>query len=89
MNKTWKSRGEVDPALDRRKIRLPERRDQPKPSFYTVAVGKGAVVIVQAGLVADLAQHPQSQLNLIHFARLALHPQPACLPQLTSQCPQP
>jgi hypothetical protein len=63
----------------------PERRDKLQPSFYTVTVGKGAVVVVQAELLADLSECPQSQLNLIRFARLALNPEPIRLPRLSPQ----
>jgi hypothetical protein len=61
----------------------PAKRAQLKPSFYTVPEGKGAVVVVQPDLVANLAVSPQAQLNLIQFARVALHPEPAQLPNLT------
>ena len=61
----------------------PEQRQELKPSFYTVPEGKGAVVVVQASLLANLADNPQAQLNLIQFARLALHPEPPQLPHLT------
>jgi hypothetical protein len=61
----------------------PGKRDLIKPSFYTVQQGGGAVVVVQANEVSNLAEDPQSQLNLIRFARLALHPEPLQLP-LTS-----
>ena len=61
----------------------PERREEPKPSFYAVPEGKGAVVVVQAQLLANLAGNPQAQLNLIQFARLALHPEPPRLPHLS------
>jgi hypothetical protein len=61
----------------------PERRAQLKPSFYTVLEGKGAVVVVQAQLLANLAENPQPQLSLIQLARLALHPEPPRLPRLT------
>jgi hypothetical protein len=61
----------------------PQKRPELKPSFYTVPEGKGAVVVVQAGLVADLVENPQSRLNLIELARLALRPQPLQLPQPT------
>ncbi len=63
----------------------PEKRDKLSPSFYTVSVGEAAVVVAQGGLVANLAEHPQSQLNLIHFARLALRPEPPRLPSLSPQ----
>lgn len=57
-------------------------RDPLKPSFYTVSEGKVAVVIVQAALVSKLPESPQSQINLIQFARLALNPEPVHLPHL-------
>jgi hypothetical protein len=60
-------------------------KDQIKPSFYVVPEGKGAVVVVQPDLVADLAENPQSQLNLIYFCRLALTPLPFPLPDLKTQ----
>ena len=62
----------------------PEKWQELEPSFYTVPEGKGTVVVVQAGLVANLAENPQAQLNLIHFARLALNPELPRLPQSTS-----
>jgi len=58
-------------------------REAPRPSFYTVREGKGTVVVVQAEEVAHLAESPLAQLNLIRFARLALHPEPLELPDLT------
>jgi hypothetical protein len=64
----------------------PEKRHELEPSFYTVPEGKGAVVVVQADLAANLAQSPQAQLNLIQLARLALHPEP---PRLPLQTPSP
>lgn len=63
----------------------PEKRDKLSPSFYTVSAGEAAVVVAQAELVANLAEHPRSQLNLIHFARLALRPEPPRLPALSPQ----
>lgn len=51
-----------------------------EPCFYSILQNTNAVVIVQPGMIADLAQNPQSQLNLIHLCKLALHPQPAALP---------
>jgi hypothetical protein len=59
----------------------PGKREELKPSFYTVAEGKGAVVLVQAALVANLAENPKAQLNLVRLARLALHPEPLRLPE--------
>ncbi len=63
----------------------PARRESPQPSFYTVPFGKGAVVVVQADMVAQLATSPQAQLNLIHFARLARNPAAPALPDLTQE----
>jgi hypothetical protein len=65
----------------------PIRWDKEKlqPSFYSVPENTNAVVIVQPDLVSDLAGNPQSQLNLIYFSKLALHPQPTALPDLPPQ----
>lgn len=60
-------------------------KDTVKPSFYVVPEGKGAVVVVQPDLVANLAESPQSQLNLVCFAKLALNPVPPSLPNLIIQ----
>lgn len=60
-------------------------RDKIKPSFYLVPEGKGAVVVVQSDLVANLSENPKSQLNLIYFSKLALHPEPFLLPDLKTQ----
>jgi hypothetical protein len=62
-----------------------DKNDEPKPSFYTVPAGRGGVVVVQHEAVANLLDNPQAQLNLLHFARLALRPQPPALPYLTAQ----
>jgi hypothetical protein len=62
----------------------PGKRDPIKPSFYSVPEGRAAVVVVQATEVANLADNPQAQLNLIRFARLALHPEPPSLPLSTT-----
>lgn len=61
----------------------PKSSDEIKPSFYVVPEGKGAVVVVQPDLVADFSENPQSQLNLIYFCKLALHPVPLPLPNLS------
>jgi hypothetical protein len=55
------------------------------PSFYTVPQSQTAVVVVQPELVSDLAEKPQSQLNLIYFCKLALNPLPLALPDLSPQ----
>jgi hypothetical protein len=51
-----------------------------KPDFYFVTIGKGTVVVAQAGLCSGLAHNPVAQLNLIHLAQLARHPEPLRLP---------
>jgi hypothetical protein len=63
----------------------PEPRDEMKPSFYTVYEGKGAVVVAQAGLVSNLSDNPQAQINLIHLARIALNSQSFSLPNLARE----
>jgi hypothetical protein len=63
----------------------PDSKDEIKPSFYVVPEGKGAVVIVQPDLVADFSENPKSQMNLIYFCKLALHPAPLPLPNLPPQ----
>ena len=45
------------------------------PSFYPVPTGKGLIVFAQSGLVADFANQPKSQIQLIQLARFALHPE--------------
>jgi hypothetical protein len=60
----------------------PDKRQELQPSFFTVPEAKGAVVVVQAALLANLAENPQTQLHLLKFARLALHPEPPKLPFL-------
>jgi hypothetical protein len=66
-------------------IQPPPPRDEIKPSFYLVPEGKSAVVVVQADLISNLAERPQSQLNLIQVCRLALDPEPFSLPGLSHQ----
>jgi hypothetical protein len=56
-----------------------------QPSFYSVLEGKAAIVIVQPDLVQNLAEEPQSQLNLIQLATLAVRPKPPHLPNLTAK----
>jgi hypothetical protein len=55
-------------------------RDKIRPSFYLVPQKQAAVVVVQPGLIADLPLNPRSQLNLIQFCQLALHPESLSLP---------
>ena len=63
----------------------PGPKDRIKPSFYIVPEGKGSVVVVQADLVARLAENPKSQLNLVYFCKLALNPVPFSLLDLKTQ----
>ena len=53
---------------------LPQSRGKIWPSFFSVPRGGMAVVVAQPALADDLAENPQSQLNLIYFCKLALHP---------------
>lgn len=62
-----------------------EPRGMLKPSFYTLSEGKGAVVVVQAGVIVDLAEEPQAQLNLVQLCRLALKPETNQLPLFATQ----
>jgi hypothetical protein len=73
------------PAPSPRPSPIQWEREKLQPSFYSVPEKKIAVVIVQPDLVADLPDNPQSQLNLIYFCKLALHPQPPTLPDLSPQ----
>lgn len=63
----------------------PEKGAKLVPSFYPVASGTNAVIVIQPELVANLPGNPQSQLNLIYFCKLALQPQPFQLPKSPSQ----
>jgi hypothetical protein len=62
-----------------------DAKDELKPSFYMVPVGKGAVVVVQPELTAGLSETPQSQLNFVRLCKLALNPVPWALPDINSQ----
>jgi hypothetical protein len=63
----------------------PRKRARVWPSFYSAQENQAAVIVVQPALIADLSGNPQSQLNLIYFCQLALHPQPPALPDLAPQ----
>ena len=52
----------------------PRRSADMEPAVCPLAIGPGAVTVVQARVVANLAVEPQSQLNLVRSAELALHP---------------
>lgn len=66
-------------------LQPPQRGAEPMPSFYAFRQANGVVVVVENGLVANLSDNPKSQLNLIRFATLALHPKLGELPFLQSE----
>jgi hypothetical protein len=51
----------------------PGKHDPLQPSFYSLLAGETAVVIVQPGPIAGLADNPQAQLHLIRFCELAVY----------------
>lgn len=53
------------------------------PPAYVVRPG-GCVVVVHSSLVADLAQSPKAQVNLLRCVELALHPDRLRLPELAA-----
>jgi len=55
------------------------------PSFYLAPGNKAAVVVVQPDLIAHFSDSPQSQLNLVHFCKLALHPESFPIPNPAHQ----
>ena len=55
--------------------------EAPRPSFYSVAANHVATVVVEPRMAANLAKNPRSQLNLIYFCKLALHPRLPVLPE--------
>jgi hypothetical protein len=59
----------------------PSGKIEPLQPAHTVRVGSGAVVVAPASTVADFADSPAAQLNLLHFAELALDPDALRLPQ--------
>lgn len=52
------------------------------PSFHTLRLGRGTVVIAQNTLVEDLPNNPVAHQNLVHLARQAVRPQDFGLPRL-------
>jgi len=71
-------------------IRLPiESRDKLVPSFYVVTNQRGAVVVAQPELVANLGESPRAQSNLIHLARMAVHPESLQIPELGTNSTDP
>jgi hypothetical protein len=94
----FEAKASSDPMLTRKVQKLSENKvavvwiqpprassDIPVPSFYFVPGGETAVVVAQPQVAADLPKNPQSQLNLIYFCKLALHPQPLALPDTSLQ----
>jgi len=63
----------------------PSPREPLRPSYYSVAVGTNAIVVVQSGVVAGLAENPQAQQRLLQLCRQALHPEAAALPETNNQ----
>ena len=63
----------------------PRPREKLQPSFRTVTIGEGTVIVAQPQLIANLADNPPAQLNLLHFCRLARVPEPSRLPNLNQQ----
>jgi hypothetical protein len=63
----------------------PKQQGKILPSFYIVPQNRAVVIVVQPGLVSDLSERPQSQLNLRYFCKLALNPLPPALPDLSPQ----
>jgi len=59
--------------------------EAPQPSFYSLPTNPSSIVVVQPSTVANLDANPVSQLNLVFFCKLALHPKPLELPILKSQ----
>ena len=57
----------------------PEKHKKLLPSFYSVLEHTNAVVVVQTGLVSNLTENPQAQLNLLRLCKLALNPKPNSL----------
>jgi hypothetical protein len=57
------------------------RKSGLRAPFYSVRVGSGTVMIVDAQLCSGLADNPVAQLNLIRLTELAIRPQCPGLPQ--------
>jgi hypothetical protein len=62
----------------------PTDREGLKPSFHLEHEGKGAMVVVQPSLVADLSENPESQLHLLELAR-SVFPENPHLPNRTME----
>ncbi len=58
----------------------PEKHRPLQPSFCTLRVGKGTLVVVQAEVVEGVAQRPEPQLALLELCRLAANPRSSRLP---------
>ena len=57
------------------------RQLQPLPDAYVVSEGNGKIVVASATIVADLANSPLSQLNLVRLSELATGKKQLELPQ--------
>ncbi|MEO7298745.1 MAG: hypothetical protein ABI042_09240 [Verrucomicrobiota bacterium] len=62
-------------------IQPPEMKADTLLPIYFVRENENAIVIVRNEVVANLAESPQSQLNLIRATQLALHPESLQLPE--------
>lgn len=55
------------------------------PSYYVALQNRTAVVVAQPELVANIVDNPRSQINLLHFCKLALLPETPALPNLSQK----
>jgi hypothetical protein len=62
-------------------LQPPSGKLEPSLPLYTVPAGAGTVVVAPPSTVADFAESPASQLNLIHFVELALQSDSLRLPK--------
>ena len=60
----------------------PGEFDRLMPSFYQIAFGTNAVMVVDAKLGKDLPEQPEAQLHLIYFCQLAMNSRSEVLPGL-------
>ena len=63
--------------------RSPRDEDATPPSYYVAPQNRTAVVVAQPELVSNMFDNPRSQLNLLHFCKLALLPEIPALPNLS------
>ncbi|HLH52703.1 MAG TPA: hypothetical protein VKY92_03725 [Verrucomicrobiae bacterium] len=67
----WVTSAQEDPALL-------------TPSFFSVSIGKGVVIVAEPSLIKDLAQNPRSQLRLVELCRIAITRRVPLLPSILS-----